>query len=131
MARPLRAVNRKSGRPSAADPAAEDKVHALLRLRAAGREAYPAFPVLGINHRIGAKSREESLVSNLPLVTTVLCRQGGEWISYEADRHGFNNPVVEWDEGRPGDDMTVVALALRTHDETTLVRRQSAKVPLP
>jgi lysophospholipase L1-like esterase len=94
------------GRPSVADPAdpaAEDKVLALLRLRASGREAYPAFSVLGINDLIGAEGREDGLVSNLPLVTTVLCRQEGEWISYEADRHGFNNPVVEWDEGRPGD----------------------------
>ena len=35
------------------------------------------------------------------------------------------------DEARPADDLTVVALALRAHAETLLVRRQFATVPLP
>ncbi len=35
------------------------------------------------------------------------------------------------DDGRPADDMTVVALSLRDHDETPLVRRLSVTVPLP
>ena len=39
--------------------------------------------------------------------------------------------AVRRDLGRPGDDMTVVALALRTHADTTLVRHLSATVPLP
>ena len=35
------------------------------------------------------------------------------------------------DDQRPGDDMTVLALALRSHEETPLVRRLTARVPLP
>ncbi|CAA9546455.1 MAG: Stage II sporulation protein E [uncultured Thermomicrobiales bacterium] len=35
------------------------------------------------------------------------------------------------DAGRPADDMTVVALALRPHRDAILVRRQGATVPLP
>lgn len=39
--------------------------------------------------------------------------------------------AVARDDGRPGDDMTVVALTLRTHAEPLLVRRQTTSVPLP
>ena len=39
--------------------------------------------------------------------------------------------AVGRDGGRPADDMTVVALALRAHDETMLVRRLAVRVPLP
>lgn len=39
--------------------------------------------------------------------------------------------AVRRDDGRPGDDMTVVALALRPHADALLVRRQRATVPLP
>ncbi len=39
--------------------------------------------------------------------------------------------AVRRDDGRPMDDMTVVALALRDHDEVPLVRRLTVTVPLP
>lgn len=39
--------------------------------------------------------------------------------------------AVRRDNGRPGDDMTVVALSLRAHSEQLLVRRQITTVPLP
>jgi len=35
------------------------------------------------------------------------------------------------DGGKPGDDMSVVALTLPEHNQTTLVRRMRAQVPLP
>src|SRR5687768_9908183 len=35
------------------------------------------------------------------------------------------------DKGKPNDDMSVVALTLPEHQETTLVRRMRAEVPLP
>jgi serine phosphatase RsbU (regulator of sigma subunit) len=39
--------------------------------------------------------------------------------------------AIARDRGKPSDDMSVVALALREHQETTLVRRMRAEVPLP
>ncbi len=39
--------------------------------------------------------------------------------------------AIRRDEDRPSDDMTVVALALREHTETTIVRRLAAFMPLP
>lgn len=39
--------------------------------------------------------------------------------------------AIRRDHGRPRDDMTVVALALRPHTETTLIRRMAVSLPLP
>jgi serine phosphatase RsbU (regulator of sigma subunit) len=39
--------------------------------------------------------------------------------------------AIERDKGRPGDDMSVVALTLPRHEQATLVRRMRAEVPLP
>jgi serine phosphatase RsbU (regulator of sigma subunit) len=39
--------------------------------------------------------------------------------------------AIERDHRRPADDMTVVALTLRRHAEPTLIRRLSARIPLP
>lgn len=44
---------------------------------------------------------------------------------------GLLAEAVRRDGGRPGDDMTVVVLGLRSHAEPLLVRRQRATVPLP
>lgn len=44
---------------------------------------------------------------------------------------GLLAEAVRRDDGRPADDMTVVALALRSHGESLLVRRQRTTVPLP
>lgn len=41
------------------------------------------------------------------------------------------NEAIARDKGKPSDDMTVVALTLPQHQETTLVRRMRAEVPLP
>jgi serine phosphatase RsbU (regulator of sigma subunit) len=39
--------------------------------------------------------------------------------------------AIRRDGGRPADDMTAVALALRPHADTILIRRQATTVPLP
>jgi serine phosphatase RsbU (regulator of sigma subunit) len=39
--------------------------------------------------------------------------------------------ALDRDSGKPADDMSVVALVLREHHDTTLVRRMRAQVPLP
>lgn len=60
----------------------------------------------------------------------LLCRAGPA-----ADAENVANLVlttaIERDRGKPGDDMSVIALALRDHQETTLIRRMRAEVPLP
>lgn len=44
---------------------------------------------------------------------------------------GLLDEAVRRDAGRPGDDMTVVAVAIRSHDEPLLIRRQATTFPLP
>jgi serine phosphatase RsbU (regulator of sigma subunit) len=39
--------------------------------------------------------------------------------------------AIARDDNKPRDDMSVVALTLASHDETMLVRRMRAEVPLP
>jgi len=39
--------------------------------------------------------------------------------------------AIRRDDGRPGDDMAVVALRLTDHAEERLIRRMTATVPLP
>lgn len=39
--------------------------------------------------------------------------------------------AVSRDKDKPGDDMSVVALSLKTHNEQIIIRRMSAEVPLP
>lgn len=39
--------------------------------------------------------------------------------------------AVRLDDGRPHDDMTVVAIGLREHNEQTLLRRLQVRIPLP
>lgn len=39
--------------------------------------------------------------------------------------------VIERDQGRPGDDMAVVALRIADHDEDRMIRRMQAQFPMP
>lgn len=49
--------------------------------------------------------RETIPVSGMSGVTTVMCREVGPYVTYLADRHGFNNPDSVWD--RPVDLMLI------------------------
>jgi hypothetical protein len=86
---------------ASADQGSSGKLNKIMELRAAGREAYPSFPVRTVNELIGGNSREDAIVTNLPIVTTVLCQgHDGEWVWFDADRDGFNNPPNAYSDGR-------------------------------
>ncbi len=40
------------------------------------------------------------ILAGVSSTTTVLCNESGQWIAYEADAHGFNNPRNIWDGRR-------------------------------
>jgi hypothetical protein len=82
-------------------------LHVLRDLEGDGVEAWPSQAPFG--DAMGARSPDAHLVREgrhlvvdgrpiLPLrpgvamVRTVFCNEGGDWITYEADEHGFNNP---------------------------------------
>jgi hypothetical protein len=78
-------------------------------LRRAGVPAYPPVPAKDLL----VEDENGALVSPIegdggPLLplgavperTIVECNEGGRWLVYESDRHGFRNPAAAW-EGRP------------------------------
>jgi len=76
----------------------------ILRLRAAGANAHPAFTA---QYFLG----ERPDVTFVPLggianATTVLCQEDGPIVRYQADRHGFRNPDAIWNE--PVWDLAVI-----------------------
>lgn len=75
---------------------------------AGGRSGLGTFDILSF-----VQSRLHSNASAIALADSVL------------------DEAVRRDAHRPGDDMTVVAVVIRTHDETLLIRRQATTVPLP
>ncbi|MBE0529834.1 MAG: hypothetical protein IH626_03345 [Rhodospirillales bacterium] len=68
-------------------------------LRRTGAEAYPRAP---IHYLIGLPGVEPYLERLLPLgglsrVTTVLCNESGTYVTFGADRYGFNNDDTAYD----------------------------------
>lgn len=111
------------GRPAMATAAAKEgrsfdtrsKAEVIQDLRDAGTLAYPSvMPKLLGAHLARAGSETlafDNTASLLPLggiagVTTVYCNEGGDWMIYDADEHGFNNPKGIW--GAPSIDVAVV-----------------------
>lgn len=90
----------KGGDPTTKDPRKGAQV--VLDLRAQGKGA---FPFLALRSEILTPDKDGKLVSvfgdllplaGIPGVFTVLCNESGEWLSYVADQHGFNNPQEVW-----------------------------------
>ncbi len=75
----------------------------------------------------GAGGRLAGQAFDLPAFATGWPRDAGPQAIVDA----VLDEAVRRDDGRPMDDMTVVALALQDHDEVPLVRRLSVTVPLP
>jgi hypothetical protein len=84
----------------------------LAELRAAGVQAYPTFSpttFLLADHGKGegewrppmsSAGRAVLPLGGVPRARSVYCNEGGEWLVFDADRHGFNNPDAAWDEPR-------------------------------
>lgn len=110
------------GRPAPATAASNagrafdtrSKAEVIADLRDGGKKAYPSvMPKLLGGHlaQAGTDTLAFDGVSLLPLggiasVTTVYCNEGGDWMIYDADEHGFNNPKGIW--GAPSIDVAVI-----------------------
>ncbi len=60
-------------------------------LRSSGRSA---FPMMGPTSRIGG--RDLRPLGGVANILTVLCNESGQYISYDSDERGFNNPKEIW-----------------------------------
>jgi len=67
--------------------------------RAAGRPAVPTLtPALFLEFGKPELSTGPVLpMAGVPNQRTIHCNETGEWITYQSDRHGFNNPDPAWD----------------------------------
>lgn len=79
-------------------------LNVIRDFRALGIEAWPS---LSASHYIDAEDPIEidgrvvvPLSPGIPEVSTVFCNEAGDWVTYEADEYGFNNPTGSH---RPGD----------------------------
>ena len=102
-------------------------------LRLEGKQAYPAIPPRSL-----LMHREENTISILgdllpiagvSLVTTVFCNESGEWITYESDEHGFNNPRGIWGRNKVdvlavGDSFTHGACVSNDSNFMALIRKK-------
>lgn len=84
-------------------------------LRGEGRQAYPvlsgrtllsAQPGGGLHSRISLDGRETLPLGGIAAALTVYCNEGGTYLVYTSDEHGFHNPTGIWT--RPQLDVAAV-----------------------
>jgi hypothetical protein len=78
----------------------------LADWRAHGMDAVPivtatnhllvAQPDGSLRSRISVEGREVMPLGSISNRTTLLCNEGGQWVSYRSDSRGFNNPEAVW-----------------------------------
>jgi hypothetical protein len=90
----------------------------VLELRRQGVDAFPAYSPRVLLARIGEPDFENLVsrfrtgdeasvpLTGVPKVTTVVCRESGEFLIYESDAMGFHNAPEQW--GHERIDVTVV-----------------------
>lgn len=97
---PQEAAVRAAGRPYDSRTMAQ----VVTDLRSDGLDAYPAVYPARILETSGLTPLDPSSGTDiLPLggisdVLTVLCKEGGTYITYPSDEHGFRNPHGIWEE---------------------------------
>jgi hypothetical protein len=85
-----------------------DRLEVIADLKKRGVDAIPAIiprivlstpndPINGHAKSVITIRGEETLpLAGVANITTVLCNETGEWITYKSDEHGFNNPEGVW-----------------------------------
>lgn len=79
------------------------KVQVIRDLRAQGQEAFSNFlPTLHARGPQGAVGDGTTVVplGSISRAVAVTCNEGGRWLAFEADEHGFNNPAGIWPAAR-------------------------------
>jgi len=113
------------------------KLSVVRDLRTAGTDAYPI--IRGRNLLEDAEGQLQPLLSAggapiLPLTATprttvVACNETGQWLIYETDRHGFNNPDAIWDGPAPqiamiGDSFTHGSCVSREQNMASILQKR-------
>lgn len=117
---------------------ARTKLSVVRDLRKAGFDAYPI--IRGRNLLLeDAQGRLQPLLSvdgapllpltAMPRTTVVSCNETGQWLVYETDRHGFNNPDTIWDAPSPeiamiGDSFTHGSCVPRDQNMASILQKR-------
>jgi hypothetical protein len=117
---------------------ARTKLRVVRDLRMAGIDAYPIIRGRNLLSEDG-HGRLRPLLSAggaplLPLTATprttvVACNETGQWLVYETDRHGFNNPDALWDGPEPqiamiGDSFTHGSCVSREQNMASILQKR-------
>ena len=116
---------------------ARDKLTVIKDMRANHINAYP---IIRAENLLSADSRGElqSLLSakgepflpmaSIPGAVVVSCNETGQWQTYQADRHGFNNDDGQWNKriviGMVGDSFTHGSCVRRDQNMATFLGNQ-------
>lgn len=76
------------------------RVETIVALRAHGIHAEPPFyPYLLLDSPLLVDGEPTIALGSIARTTTVCCNEGGQYLIYETDEHGFPNPPNSWSEG--------------------------------
>jgi hypothetical protein len=118
-----------------------DRIEVIADLNKRGVDAVPAIiprmilstpndPIEGRAKSVIKIRGEETLpLGGVANVTTVVCNETGQWITYKSDEHGFNNPEGGWRSGQidiasVGDSFTQGYCLPREESFMGIVRRE-------
>jgi len=100
-------------------------------------DAVPILPPTFVMDNVGGEFHSALRINGAEAValgaisrrTTLLCNEDGDWISYRADRRGFNNPDSVWnvpdlDVALLGDSFTQGYCVPPDHSFASLIRKQ-------
>jgi len=75
------------------------KIDVIMDLRRQGVAAYPPFyPYLTFPDPLRVDGVPTIPLGSVSNITTVCCNEGGEWLTYPTDEHGFANPPGLWSQ---------------------------------
>ncbi|MBF0354886.1 MAG: hypothetical protein HQL43_06585 [Alphaproteobacteria bacterium] len=84
------------------------KIEVIADLRKQGVNAYPVMRaktllLSGPDSKLKSVLGDDGFLplASLPKKRVVSCNEGGSWLTYDSDRHGFNNPDSIWDGASP------------------------------
>ena len=106
-----------------------DRREVIRDLRGRGVRVYPAVaPLMFLRSPIVVAGEPTLPLGGISGVTTVDCKEGGDWRIYPSDEHGFPNPAGLWDAPALdilalGDSFTAGSCVPSGEDMVGLVRR--------
>ncbi len=117
---------------------ARTKLSVVRDLRTAGIDAYPIIRGRNLltedaeghlRPLLSAAGAPLLPLTAMPRTTVVACNETGQWLVYETDRHGFNNPDALWDGPAPqiamiGDSFTHGSCVSRDQNMASILQRR-------